>query len=144
MHRFIEPKPRLYNSRFTTAFLLELYVEVTPPPRRGTFNTLLPLSLCVYKESRACAYTTVQTATDTADGVLTLYKGAKTRASQRAAQTLNRKRKRRLKRFIRRRRSRSRKRQHRHTKKHTICTINTQKQADCLKTTQKLKNVYKN
>ena len=85
-------------------------------------------------ESRACAYTTAQTATDTADGVLTLYKGAKTSESQRATQTHSRKRKRRLKRLSRRRRFSSHKRQHRHTKKHTHCTITTQKRETVGKT----------
>lgn len=112
--RFIEPKSRLYNSRFTTTFLLELNVEVTPPPPR---HFQYPVPSCVYKESRAHTYATAQTATDTADGVLTLYKGAKTSESQRAAQTLNRESKRRLKRFTRRRRFSSHNRRHRHHEK---------------------------
>lgn len=51
--RFIEPKPRLYNSRFTTAFLLELYVEVTPPPAEALSIPCPPLA---YMRNRARAH----------------------------------------------------------------------------------------
>lgn len=113
-------------------------MEVTPPPPRH-IQYPVPLAHCAIKESRARTYTTVQTATDTADGVLTLYKWAKTSASKRAERQPNRKRKHRLKRFTRRRRFSSHKLQHRHTKKHTHCTINTQKQYGCRENMQNAK-----
>lgn len=114
---------------------------MTPPPTEAATIPCSPPCVCVYMESRACAYTTVQTATDTADGVLTLYKGAKTRASQRAAQTLNRKRKHRLKRFTRRRRFSSHQRQHKHQQKRSLCSITIQKRKTVGKT-QKKARIY--
>lgn len=117
---------------------------MTPPPPR---HLKYPVPPCVYMESRARVYATAQTATATADGVLTLYKGAKTSESQRANQQRNRKRKRRLKRLSRRRRFSSHQRQHRHTKKRSLCCITIQlsesntKTQNCRQNTQKRKNV---
>lgn len=101
LHQFAPPLPpnsaphHLYNSRFTTAFLLELYVEVTPPPPRH-FQYPLPPPSALQRRQRS---------------------GSRQRSRHSNRPTTQPLAQRRLKRFTRRRRFSSHKLQRRHTKK---------------------------